>query len=300
MDDYIDRIDRDPRYQSIRRASWQQWRRLREDKHFVLETSRLKLHLTLAYGRQSEDIRSFFKPQFHPTVSRAKQLRARIKKLSDKELRKVLLRYIGYVFRFGVIMELAEKVPHFRTVGLPPETANKFRVTLRKGGFLPWGNFRWDGETPVADLFGDEKLAVGIRLQQFINSGAGKYVEIEDKQQRSVLRQLLDFACEPDKLTFVLVRGDRPCLMALIGEDISIDHVWHRAGTVVSELQKEHHGRVRAGRPPAWRTLHRHLNVLLRSGSNLNNAILLAKTSQASEVYSTFSALSQLKRKLEL
>jgi hypothetical protein len=300
MDDWRDRLDRSPKFRKIRQAVWQKWRRLADDKEFLLETARLKDHLTPVFLKHPEEVRSFFHPTFQPTLARIEDIRSRIRRVANEHLRFALQRYVRYVLRFGVVMQLEDRAPHFRTHDFGTDPTNKFHVKVVKNNLEPQEPFWWDEQTPISDYFGSPKVTVGVELQRLIDAGVAKFVQIEDGKKRSLLTQLMDFAYSPDELTFLLLNMDQPYVLCLIGERISVDDIWRRASRVVSEFQKLEYGRTMAGRPRQVRKLHRELNRLLRDpGTPLKEkATELANGDQGRHVYSKMSALSQLKRKL--
>jgi hypothetical protein len=300
MEEWQTRITRDPHFRKLKRALWQKWKRLAKDKHFLFETAALKLKLAIAYENHPEQIRSFFKPTFTPTLGRARNINQQMRRISTVSLRTDLKRYVRYVFRFGVVMELAQRRPYFRTRGVTPDPATKFHVKVVQGNLLPAHYARWDEDTPVADFFGDEELQVGPRMQALIDAGRAKYIQIDDHQQLSLLKQLVDIDFSSDLITFISLNGERRCLMCLIGEDISVDKTWRDAGKVVSEFQRRQYDRVKAGRPPNWKELRRRINTMLRTNLSLMElAVLLAKGNRSEDVYSMLSSLSQLKTKLK-
>jgi hypothetical protein len=299
--EYQKRLAKDQRFQAIRRASTQKWRQLALDKDFVLETAALKLLLKLAYQKHPTVIRSFFKPRFQPSVRRARKIQPQINRVSDPELRNVLQRYVKYVLRFGVVMDLAEAPPHFRTVGMPADPATKFHVQVRRGRFRPAMRSLGYGDEEVSDFFPSEKLDIGPRMQALIHAGKGICVRIDDDQTLSVLTQLVDFAYFPDRITFVEFNGKTKCVMCLIGENISVDKTWHEASGVVSEFQKSFYGRVKSGRPVHWKKLRTRIQQLIRTNRSLTElAVHFAKGNEAKDVFSMLSSLSQLKRRLQL
>jgi hypothetical protein len=69
VDNRADAIQRDPQFRAIRRAIWQKWRRLANDKAFVWETAKLKSNLKAAFKSHPKDVQLFFDPMFEPQGS---------------------------------------------------------------------------------------------------------------------------------------------------------------------------------------------------------------------------------------
>lgn len=302
-DNRADAIQRDPQFRAIRRAIWQKWRTLANDKAFIWETAKLKLNLKAAFKSHPKDVQLFFDPLFEPRLYPANEITKRIKKLSDKHLQNTLRAYTRYVLRFGVAMQLHKRAPHFRTrgTGADADPSTKFHVKVTGSHFKPTESWWDDGNTSISDYFGSETVPVGPEMQKLIDTGVAKYVEIEDLQKRSLLNRLMDFAYSPDRLTFVLLASEQPYLLCLIGENVSVEKTWRDASKVVSEFQKRQYSRTRAGRPPQLRELTKQLAVLLRQDLTPKQlAHRFAQSDTEKGIFSKWSSLSQIKGKLKM
>ncbi len=288
-------------FRRIRKAVWRDWKRRAHDKKFVWETARLKWHLTLAFERNPQAVRSFFNPTFVPAGYSATEIEKRIKQTHDKETQSILRSYIHYVLRFGVAMRLHKAAPYFRTVGLTGDPATKFHVKVVGSHFEPADGWWDDGQTEVAEFFGSDFVEVGSSMQRLMEAGKANFLQIEDRNRDSLLNQLMGFAYSPDILTFVVLAAEQPYVFCLIGENVSVEKTWHEAGKVVSEFQKRLHGRTRAGRPTDLRKLRKKLAVLLRGKERPKQmAVSLAVGETEKDVYSMMSTMSQIKSKLRL
>jgi hypothetical protein len=288
-------------YRAIRTALWKKWRRLTSDKNFILETARLKLHLTAAFNDDPAKVRAFFGPVFDPALARGKEIQSQLKHVASPKLRAVLQRYVRYTIQFGVVMRLASHAPYFRTQANNADPRTKFHVKLGRGSLEPSTSASWDGQTPISEFFGSEEVKVGPEMQKLIDAGLAKYVQVEDAQEHSLFKQLLDFAYSPEGIGFLLLNTDPPFLLCIVGENISVETTWRRSSKVVAEFQKRHYGRVKAGRPVMMAKLKKELAAVLRGkATGMQLAVLLADGESGKDVYSKFSSLSQLKRKLQI
>ena len=305
MSDVSDRARNSPEFKELRRALRHKWRRLATDKEFIWETARLKRHLTAAYTQNGSVIRNFFHPVFRPTTASIDRIGREIKRVKESAARTALQRYVRYALRFGATMRLAPKQPFFRTEAIAPDPASKFSVKIARGKIQPADPYRWDEQTPIRNFFGSDRVEVGPELENLIDEGKARYVEIDDKQRLSLFKQLVDFAYSPEKITFLRLNAEIPYVMCIIGEGLSVENIWAPAGRVVSELQRELHNRTQVGRPVQRRKLVAELNLLLRHKGTLKEMALILlqrrgiQNEMGKQLDSTLSHLSQMQKRLE-
>ena len=293
-----ERIRHSTTYRKVQRGLWRKWRQLARDKEFLLETARLKLNLTLAWKEHPQEVAWLLRTVLLPVAPTSRVIPGSARGVRDKHLKVVFQRYSRYVCRFGVVMRIAKTPPYFRSEAIW-QTARKFHVQVMRGHLRPI-TISPDEEELESNFFASDAVGVAPEMERAIRDGNFKYVQVDDDSKGSLLQELVDFAYSPNDLTFVLLASKQPYVLCIIGDNVSIDGTWHRAGRVVAEFQEHQYGRIRAGRPVDFQKLRRDLAVLLRKeGTMMEKAILLSPES-ARSVYSKLSALSQLKRKLKL
>jgi hypothetical protein len=299
------------RAEAMERRLRRKWGALSKDKEFIWETASLLFQLEEAYAQHAKEIESFFKPVFNPPAPHMQVVTHQIRQLQSKPLRRLLRRYVRYVARFGVTMSLRtwkrrsrvqasvpSKKSRFRVQAFVPE-GPIFHVRLNRDYFEPGEPFVWDGHTPCSAFFESEKINAPSEVQKLIDAGAAAYVVIDDRAKWSVLQQLIDFAYDPDKVTFIYHNARRPNLFCLVGEGMRTKEVWQKVARAVDQFQKQGYGRTAAGRPPDLRRLVKRLHVLRKPGTLKQKAIAVARGTKDTDVFAEQVTLSKMKKRLK-
>jgi hypothetical protein len=287
--DWRDDLEKDPRLVELRKLMWKKWRSLGKNSGFVVATIRLKSRLGKAYEKDPKSVKAFFRTYSFPTGSRVLEIGRRIEKIGSKSIQDALEQYVKYVARFGVMMYIRKKKPHFRTVAIPPY-GSQFHVELSQGQLRP---VRKDSGGSYINHFEDEKVQMPEVLHDFVQAGTTKFVRIDDKDGSSVLTQLEAFAYHREGLTFMIHDAEQPYIICLVGEDADSD-MWKKAAKVSHALRREYYGE-KAGRPGDARHALRVAAQLRKPGASKSKSMSVGtyKNEESSR-----SAFSRMKSKL--
>ncbi len=304
-------------YRDIRRLVWKRWRNLVKNKEFIWETMKLKYKLAKAYRKNPDVVTNFFEPTFNVAAPQLRSVEERIDGVTNEKVRQLLRQYARYAVRYGVAFTLLPKPPYFR-VRATGFIGDRFHVVIRNGRIEPvvppLGDDSPNEEAPLSDAFGsDEPIPPAVQALMTEPENLARYVVIDDAEDFSLLRQLMDFAYSPDQVTVIRYNSMPPGTFFLIGENVPLNKVFGPLRGVAAEAQREITGRDQRGATPNLRTLYVELNLILRRGTgNVSAARLLADEdrrratpdTEGKKDYSLRLAvkearLSQLKRQLE-
>jgi hypothetical protein len=249
---------------------------LAADQKYVVARDRLIQKLGKEYARNPGTVTEFFRLFGWPTPLKLKSLKSYLSCLQDKELKKVLRRYVRFANRFHVIFLLRRKKRHFRPIELLPSEA-KFHVQMTNGQLAPL-RATYD-EEPIDASFQSNQMRLPKPVELVISSGEAKCVQIEDKDGSSVLSTLESFAYFAEGITFIVHQRERPYLFCIVGEKVT-NALWRKASRAVSALLHRHHGRERAGRPKDLQKWRKTRRLLKKPGPKKAAAVELAGKAQ--------------------
>lgn len=291
-----------PEYQRIKSALWQRWRALGRNEAFVWETMKLKLKFERAYKDKPDLIRQFFRPTLTVTIGNIQELDIRIRAVRDEEFRSLLKRYVDYAVRYGVVFSLIPKPPYFRVgEGQTGALGDRFRVDISEGDFAPPGG----GEDAVfPDGFESDVRATPPELEALVAKRLVRYVQIDDGDRFSLLRQMFLFGYSPDRVTAFRYNSLPSYTLFLVGHNVSLPVVWPELRKVVAAEQQSSTKRDQRGAPTDVRRLQAMLNTIMRGTENQSKLASRFVKDKVSDGYSNRlasmgSRLSQLKRELE-
>jgi hypothetical protein len=258
------RVLANPNYQKIQKAIRRRWRSLLNSKEFILETFALRQRLGDALQNDPDEIRKFFCPHFFVDVMYFPTVEKKINRVRDNRLRELLMRYAKYGLRYGVGFELDENKSQFRA-RMGDVWGNKFNVAIRNGRLEPAGGAPFPEEgLPVSDGFESDGLPVPANLKQLVEEGTAKYVVINDEDDFSVIRQLLEFAYSPNQITVVEYGSTFRHQFYLIGENVPLNQAWPQLQKVAAKFQRSVVGHNQQGSPGDLRRLYEQLIALVR------------------------------------
>jgi hypothetical protein len=128
-------------------------------------------------------------------------------------------------------------------------------------------------------------LPVVPELQNAIDEGAARFVQIEDDSFSTVLSELEEFAYSPDAITFIVHQGEHPHLFCLMGEAVTQPQL-RAALPAVSAILRKYYNRGKAGRPRDRVREKKAQNLLRKPERKGEMAHALAKGELAKDYYS--------------
>lgn len=215
---------------ALQAATDRRWSKLNESKAFLIETHKLTNGLEKALAQNPKYVKRFFRRFGYPT-GRFKAINKFLSSISDKQTRDAIAAYPRYVARFGVLMKLWQKAPHFRPYPLS-SCGSVFSVRLKNGEFLPAGHYP-GGDDPYIYFYESDPANAPEFFQSLIESGAAKFVEIDDQDKSSLFTRLELFAYSSETITFLIHRAEQPYLFCLIGGDVT-NSTWRGANKAIS------------------------------------------------------------------
>jgi hypothetical protein len=290
-------LQKDPRVVIAREVEKQREVRqkaLENDEQYVLMRAHLEREIVKAYSSHPAEISSFFRQFSLPSAFAMRNVKDELKKIADVRLRRILEDYIVFSNRFRVQFRLNGNTPSVKALVLGPP-GKKFHVKLVGAHLEPVRNQPLPDE-PYSDFFEVENFAVLPEIQELIDRGDATFVQIEDSDGYSLLKDLEGFAYKDDGVAFLLHRAEQPYLLCLFGEKAN-KQLLARAGKGLSAFQREFFQRGQGGRPRKMQKLKDALELEKKYGSTKSKAIDLvgdASKSKAGEVY-----LSKLRGKLK-
>ena len=128
-------------------------------------------------------------------------------------------------------------------------------------------------------------MPVVPELQNAIDEGAARFVQIEDDSFSTVLSELEEFAYSPDAITFIVHQGEHPHLFCLMGEAVTQPQL-RAALPAVSAILRKYYNRGKAGRPRDRVREKKAQNLLRKPERKGEMAHALAKGKLAKDYYS--------------
>jgi hypothetical protein len=229
----------------LRKRDWANVRSLAEERRFTDETDEIKKALKGAHAHNPEPVETFFRKFKFADPKHLKDARFFITKLKGSQLKETLNRYLDYAHRFGVFMVRSREHDKFRVFTVLPG-GEKFHVRIVENKFKPVSVPKL---VPLAEEFEATELPVPKALQEEIDDGNARFVQIEDNEYSSLLSELEEFAYNPGRVTFILHKGTQPFLFWLFGERID-QTAARKLLTALNALQDELDLGPRVGRPP--------------------------------------------------
>jgi hypothetical protein len=148
----------------------------------------------------------------------------------------------------------------------PEDERDEARYSMRKPrvvGILSADEPYYD-EAPLSDAFHSDEVRVPARLQKLIESGKAKYVSVDDEDNFSLIRQLMDFAYSPDQITVIEYGSSFRHQFYLVGEHVALNRVSATLQKVATAFQRGKGGHDQRGRPPDRRRLYGRLTAIIR------------------------------------
>jgi hypothetical protein len=239
----------------------------------IQETFRLKHQLKISFRDNPDQVRKFFRPKFFVDAMRFPAANQKINGVRDEELKVRLKRYAEYALRYGVIFGLSEKEPHFRVQGAG-FSGNRFHVVIRNGQLEPFGGLPApDEEILLSDTFESDEVSMPSKLKPLIEAGSAKYVLVDDNDDYSPFRQLMDFAYSPDKITMIEYRSTLRHQLYLIGEHVALNPSFDQFRAVSAQFQRNTAGHTQQGSPGDLRRLYEKLVAIVRRRGSMEDKI---------------------------
>ncbi len=272
---------------------------LYSDERFIVETERVRRTLESAYASDPEAVGTFFRRFPVPNGLVLPPVFLFLRGLRDAGVRHALREYVDYSNRFRVRFRLTRRGRRFEMQVLPPY-GSKFHVRLAGDHLEPVGG-AVPPDFPYVDYFESADLAVQKEIQELIDSGDAKFVQIDDRSDYSVRKDLESFAYHDGGITVVLHSAEQPYLLCVFGEKVTKE-VLHRFGKALSAFQREHYARGKGGRPADLERLKKALKLDRQPGQSKLKAIDLSEggekgTSQQSKTAENY--LSSIRSKLK-
>ena len=274
----------DPRVRALRRRRWAHLRALAKDDAFRDETEAVRSDLNAAYGFDPATVDAFMRQFWYPSPAVYPKARQFVDRIPGSALRAALLRYLEYASRFGVYMvrRARKERTKFAVRGIVPR-GEKFHVRVVEDHLEPATGMP-EGE-PFVEYFSSDTLPVVPELQNVIDKGAARFVQIEDDLFSTILSELEEFAYSPDAITFIVHRAERPHVFCLIGERVTQPQL-RAALPAVSAILRKHYNRGKAGRPRDRVREKKAQNLLRKPGRKGEIAHALAKGGLAKDHFS--------------
>ena len=274
----------DPRVRALRRRRWAHLRALANDDAFRDETEAVRSDLNSAYGFDPATVDAFMKRFWYPSPAVYLKARQFLHQIRGSALRAALFRYLEYASRFGVYMvrRARRERTKFAVRGIVPK-GEKFHVRVVEDHLEPAAGMPED--EPFVEYFSRDTLPVVRELQNAIDEGAARFVQIEDDSFSTVLSELEEFAYDPDAITFIVHRAERPHLFCLMGERVTQPQL-RDALPAVSAILRKYYDRGKAGRPRDRVRERKAQNLLRKPEGKGEMAHALAKGELAKDHYS--------------
>jgi hypothetical protein len=279
---------------TMQAATDQKWRKLNNDKPFLLETEKLTKSLEDTLVQHPSYLKAFFRNFGYP-LGRLKAVRHFLSKAPDEKTRRTFEAYVRYVARFGVLLKRRNTVPHFHPYPLVP-WGSTFHVRIKKAQLLPVVPHP-GGDEPYVYFFESDPKSAPPYLRKPIKSGEVKFVEIDDEDSSSVLTRLESFAYYSEGITFMVHNAEQPYLFCLIGEKVTND-IWRNANTAVTAFQRALVGKGKAGRKADVKRLKQILRMRKQQVSQKEIAAALSHGDYAKDFRSSQAYLNYIEKAL--
>jgi hypothetical protein len=220
---------------------------LDRDKVFLDETQRIEGELNRLLNDFPGVFAKFFREFGELSVRLQNPDLEQFLTQSPARAREILQSYIAYTRRFRVWF--LRRNGKFKIYPAGP-WQTKFRAQLVDGFFSELNPEAPGVEVVESARYADYDLPVPTaELQQLLSSGKAKLLQLDDKRGKSAIHEIEDIAYDPDSITFILHKSDRPYLFCLVGENVGVDSLWRKAGKAVNSLQIQLYNRRKVGRP---------------------------------------------------
>ena len=140
-------------------------------------------------------------------------------------------------------------------------------------------------------------VPVSSRLQELIDDGVANFVLVEDDLAQASLSQLECFAYHPDRITFIVHKAEQTYVHWLLGENVPKE-LFQKAAAVMTELQREHYSRGKAGRPPDLARQQKAFQLLREAGPMKGKAASLSQGNTAKDLSASQAYLTRQKKLL--
>jgi hypothetical protein len=268
---------------------WAKRRALASNDLFVRETESLRKALDRALKTNRRELERFFKRYRFPVGPRVARIRRHLDGPPNTPLRKLLRRYIHHISTYGVYMILRKRDGRFKLRIFLPKR-NKFHVHLVDNDLQP------AAKVPEhmfdVDNFESETVGMPKHLEEHIKRGEAKFIRIDDRFFGSALSQLEALAFDPDRLTYVEHRAERPYVMLMIGENVD-KKVIERQLNVITAFQREVYKVRKAGRPMDVGKLRRARNLSRKPGPAKEKAWTIMPHNAAQSAQNYFSTVKK-------
>jgi hypothetical protein len=276
--------------------------RLEQDKVYVYQLDQLQKRLDKAHSADSDAVKDFFR-RYVPSPFGMAKVRILLRGIDDPDVRRALEDYVKFANRFRVKLRLKTNPLEFTPI-VRPTHGEKFHVKYvgagrskeEKGEHLEPANGVVSSTDLFVDTFEDDNLQVPEAIQKLIDEGKVTFVQIEDGQGYSILKDLESFAYRDDGIAIIQHNAEQPYFICIFGENAK-KTLFPRLGTAFSEFQRTHFKRGHGGRHPRMEGLKRELAIDRKPISNKAKAAELAEGGDEKKIKTKEVKLSKLHRK---
>ena len=243
---------------------------LEKDPGFLIKTHKLIVELKKAHSLLSSKVKEFFQRiAFSRRPAAIKQF---LNDIDNRDVRRTLEDYITFSSRYRVYFRLRAKPLEFQLRAWP-QKGQKFHATVVGDHLEPPNlDFVPDEDDSLVERFGSDDLELPPAIQKLIDAGEATFLQIDEKDTFSILRQIEDVAYKDDGVSIIVHDAEQPYFIILCGAKANKE-LLKDLQPALTEFQRERYGESYGGRPRNVERLKRDLETEKEPTSKKGKAI---------------------------